>query len=144
VTGDVILQNADCAEDFDILGPDEVEPGTVMVLCDDGAVRVSDSQYDRRVAGVVSGAGEYKPAIILDRRIATPNRVALALFGKVFCKVDARFGAIDVGDLLTTSPTRAHAMRATDHVQAFGAVLGKALRPWKTGRGVIPILVTLQ
>jgi len=64
--------------------------------------------------------------------------------GKVFCKVDAEFGLIAVGDLLTTSPTPGCAMRVDDPAKAHGAVLGKALRPLARGRGVIPILVTLQ
>ena len=32
VTGDIRLANADCAEDFDIAGTEQIEPGTVMVL----------------------------------------------------------------------------------------------------------------
>jgi hypothetical protein len=35
-------------------------------------------------------------------------------------------------------------MRASDPLQAFGAVIGKALRPLAEGRGLIPILVALQ
>jgi len=49
-----------------------------------------------------------------------------------------------VGDLLTTSPTPGHAMRADDPGRAFGAVLGKALRPLADGQGLVPILVALQ
>ena len=64
--------------------------------------------------------------------------------GKVFCKVDAQFGAIEVGDLLTTSPTTGHAMRAEDPMKAFGAVIGKALRPLAEGQGLIPVLIALQ
>ena len=64
--------------------------------------------------------------------------------GKVFCKVDAQFGAIEVGDLLTTSPTPGHAMKTSDPFQAFGAVIGKALRPLIEGQGLIPILIALQ
>ena len=64
--------------------------------------------------------------------------------GKVFCKVDAQFGAIEVGDLLTTSPTPGHAMKTSDPFKAFGAVIGKALRPFTAGRGLIPILIALQ
>jgi hypothetical protein len=95
------------------------------------------------VAGVVSGAGEYKPGIVLDRR-GNGNRVPVALVGKVYCQVDAEFAAIAVGDLLTTSATPGHAMRATNPLEAFGAVIGKALRPLASGRGLIPILVALQ
>jgi hypothetical protein len=64
--------------------------------------------------------------------------------GKVFCKVDAQYGAIAVGDLLTTSPTLGHAMKATKPHKAFGAVIGKALRPLQDGCGLIPILIALQ
>ncbi len=55
--GDVILAGADCAEEFDILGVESVESGTVMVINEEGALRVSDQPYDKKVAGVVSGAG---------------------------------------------------------------------------------------
>jgi hypothetical protein len=55
-----------------------------------------------------------------------------------------RAAPIEVGDLLTTSPTPGHAMKATDPVRAFGAVIGKALRALGDGQGLIPILVALQ
>jgi hypothetical protein len=64
--------------------------------------------------------------------------------GKVFCKVDAQFGAVAVGDLMTTSPTPGHAMKAADPTRAFGAVIGKALGPLVEGQRLIPILVALQ
>jgi hypothetical protein len=66
------------------------------------------------------------------------------LLGKVYCKVDAGYGAIAIGDLLTTSPTPGHAMKAEDPLKAFGAVIGKALRPLKEGQGLLPILIALQ
>jgi hypothetical protein len=68
----------------------------------------------------------------------------VALIGKAYCKVDASLAAIDVGDLLTTSSTPGHAMRAADPVAAFGTVIGKALKPCRGGRGLIPILIALQ
>jgi hypothetical protein len=143
VTGDITLPNADCAEDFDVSGP-PVDAGTVMVMANGGGLSECQHAYDRRVAGVVSGAGSYKPGIVLDRQQAPGNRQPIALIGKVFCKVDAEFGSIEVGDLLTTSSTPGHAMRTTDPVMAFGAVIGKALRPHAQGRGLIPILIALQ
>jgi hypothetical protein len=57
---------------------------------------------------------------------------------------DAQFGAIATGDLLTTSTTPGHAMKAGDAQQAFGAVIGKAMRPLTHGQGLIPILIALQ
>jgi hypothetical protein len=144
VTGDIQLANADCAEDFDIACLEQVEPGTVMVIDSEGALRPSDQAHDKRVAGVISGAGNYKPGLILDKQQSSNSRMPIALMGKVYCKVDASYGAIEVGDLLTTSATLGHAMKATDPSSAFGAVIGKALRALSNGKGMIPILVALQ
>ena len=144
VTGDIFLQGADCAEHFDITGLAAIEPGCVVVIDDSGALRQSDGAYDRKVAGVISGAGSYRSGLVLDAREQAGDRRAVALMGKVFCKADARFGAITVGDLMTTSDTPGHAMKATDPARAFGAVIGKAMAPLLSGRGLIPILVALQ
>lgn len=144
VTGDIRLANADCAEDFDIHQTEKIEPGTVMVLGNKGKLQQSQEPYDKRVAGVVSGAGAYKPGIVLDKRQSENNRQPIALLGKVYCKVDAKYGPIEIGDLLTTSPSRGCAMKASDPLKAFGAVIGKALEPFSRGVGMIPILVTLQ
>jgi hypothetical protein len=61
------------------------------------------------------------------------------------CRVDAAYNPIDVGDMLTTSPTPGHAMTAKDPARAFGAVIGKALRPLRKERDLIliPIVVSL-
>jgi hypothetical protein len=144
VTGDVRLTGADCAEDFDIASADCAEPGTIMVLGDAGILEPSSTAYDKRVIGVISGAGNYKPGIVLDKQGSRPDRKPIALVGKVYCKVDAQFGAVESGDLLTTSPTPGHAMKASDQLEAFGAVVGKALRPLAAGQGLIPIVVALQ
>ena len=68
----------------------------------------------------------------------------MALAGKAYCKVDASEAPIAMGDMLTTSPTVGHAMKASDPARAFGAVIGKALQPLVTGTGLIPILIALQ
>jgi hypothetical protein len=144
VTGDMSCTNADCAEDFDIADPSSIEAGTVMVLGDEGMLFESSQPYDKRVAGVVSGAGAFRPGIVLDRHPDRRGRKAIALLGKVYCKVDARGAPIEVGDLLTTSASPGHAMKACDHQRAFGAVIGKALRPLADGQGLIPVLIALQ
>ncbi len=113
------------------------------VLAGDDQVRLSQEPYDRRVAGVVSGAGAYRPAVVLDRR-SDGDRCSVALTGKVWCRVDADYGPVGLGDLLTTSPTPGHAMRAVDGQRAFGAVLGKSLGTIEAGRGLVPVLVALQ
>lgn len=145
VTGDIRLTNAaDCAEDFDIADGHHVEPGTVMVLGDEGVLHQSYQPYDKRVAGVISGAGDYKPGIVLDKRPSPRKRQPVALLGKVYCKVDAQYASIEVGDLLTTSSTPGHAMKVGEPPQAFGTVIGKALSQLREGQGLIPVLVALQ
>jgi len=144
VNGDIFLPGADCAEHFDIVDEEQIEQGAVVVIDRDGALRQSHEAYDTKVAGVVSGAGAYRPGIVLDKQQLSANRLPVSLVGKVFCKVDAQYSSIEVGDLLTSSPTPGHAMKATDPHRAFGAVIGKALRPWCDGCGLIPILISLQ
>lgn len=144
VTGDVVLTNADCAEDFDIANAGSVEPGTVMVLGEEGTLHQSQQAYDKRVAGVISGAGNCRPAIVLDKQPTRGRRLPIALLGKVFCKVDAETAPVEAGDLLTTSDTPGHAMKASNSAKAFGSVIGKALRPLSEGRGLIPVLIALQ
>lgn len=144
VTDDIILANADCAEEFDVADPAAAEPGTVMVIGEDGTLTVATQACDSRVAGIVSGAGDYSPALVLDRRAGATARAAIALVGKVYCKVDADPGAIRPGDLLTTSDTPGHAMRVESRADAVGAILGKALQPLAAGRGLIAVLVTLH
>jgi hypothetical protein len=129
---------------------DNIEPGTVMVINQTGNLQESYQAYDKKVAGVVSGAGTYRPAIILDKKDNTPSkddntkRTPIALMGKVYCKVDANHSSIEIGDLLTTSPTKGYAMKAADPNKAFGSVIGKALGSIKEGLGMIPVLVALQ
>jgi hypothetical protein len=70
--------------------------------------------------------------------------VPIAMVGTAFCLVDADKAPIEIGDLLTSSDTPGHAMKALDQAKSFGAVIGKALAPVKHGRGLIPMIVALQ
>lgn len=146
--GDITLQNADCAEEFDISSTEltRIEPGTVMVIDSNRRLQISFKSYDKRVAGIVSGGGDRRPGIVLDKKSVSHNnsRVPIALVGKVNCKVDADYSTIKVGDMLTTSDTPGYAMKVTSYKKAFGAVLGKALQTAKSGKGLIPVLVALQ
>ena len=141
--GDIRLLGADCAEFFEAEDPAAIEPGTVLVIGENGNLCACDEEYDKRVAGVVSGAGSTKPAIVLDHGAAETG-VPVALSGKVHCKAEADGAPIEVGDLLTTSSTAGHAMKATDAARYLGSILGKALAPLPEGRGLIPVLVALH
>ncbi|MEM1045480.1 MAG: hypothetical protein AAGL24_04995 [Pseudomonadota bacterium] len=148
LSGDVRFTQgvADCAEEFDVLDPGNALPGTVLVIEDHGRLAETDRPYDTRAAGVVSGAGGLRPGVILgaDATARPDERCLLAVMGRVFVRADAGFGAIGVGDLLTTSPTSGHAMRVGDPNAARGAVIGKALGRLDRGRGLVEMLVSLQ
>ncbi len=68
--------------------------------------------------------------------------VPVALVGRVPVKVDAGYGQIRVGDLLTPSPTPGYAMRTLDPVP--GTVIGKAMEALDVGTGRILVMVTLR
>ena len=142
--GDILLRNGDCAEDFEVESPNTVQAGSVLRIADNGRLHVADQPYDRRVAGIISGAGDTRPGIVLARDPQRRDRVPVALAGRVNCWVDASYGSVATGDLLTTSATPGHAMRAGDPLRAFGSVIGKALKPLSTGTGLVPVLVSLQ
>jgi hypothetical protein len=65
-------------------------------------------------------------------------------------KVDATQGAIQTGDLLTTSSNPGYAMKAAPvvvngiDIYRTGTILGKALEPLDKGTGVIKVFVTLR
>ena len=144
-SGDIILGNSDAAEDFELAATAEATPGAVMVLTGDGTVGPCAAAYDRKVVGVVAGAGSFRPAIVLGRRPGLDERrVPISVMGKAACQADAAYGAIEVGDLLTSSATAGTAMRVADAPRAFGAVIGKALTPLREGTGLVEMVIGLH
>ena len=143
-----ITGGADLSEHFDVAADvPAVEPGAVVSIDPEspGGLRVSSEAYDRKVAGIVSGADGVKPGLLMGQRGTTADgQHPVALTGRVYCKVDASYGAIRPGDLLTTSPTPGHAMRVADHERAHGAILGKAMTAHDEGRGTVLVLVSLH
>lgn len=141
-----ITGGADLAEPFDI-GGDTPEPGMVVVIdpANPGQLTRSASAYDRKVAGIISGAGGVRPGMVMAQNgsIADGSH-RVALTGRVYCLCDASHGAITPGDLLTTSDTPGHAMKVGDHAQAQGAIIGKAMTALDEGCGLVLVLVSLQ
>jgi hypothetical protein len=121
------------------------EPGDVLVLSETepGTIELSQQPYDHRVVGVYST----RPAVLGadkggESRVDF-NELPVAILGIVPTKVSVDNGPIQPGDLLTTSNTRGHAMKAT--LPALqGTVIGKALDPLREGIGTIRVLVTLR
>lgn len=140
-SGDIRLMGADLAEEF--AAPTDVEAGSVLIATGPDDVALAEAANDRRVIGVVSGAGGLTSALRLGSRPGE-QRVPVAMVGRVYCKADADLGPIAAGDLLTTSDTPGHAMRVEDPAAAAGAIVGKALGSLDEGRGLIPVVLTLQ
>lgn len=140
------IAGADVAEKFPC---DEkmVAAGTVMEIDPDhtGKLRIAREAYSPRVAGVVSGAGDVPVGAILGNLPGQEDLPAIALSGRVWVQCDATREAIGAGDLLTTSATPGHAMKAIDRERSHGAVLGKAMTKLDQGeRGLVLVLVNLQ
>ncbi len=140
-----ITGGADVAEPFAI-SDGAIPPGAVVVIDDarPGQLKLSTQAYDRRVAGIVSGAGGVQPGLTLSQQGVLADGQNVALSGRVYVQADATNGPIQPGDLLTTSAIPGHAMKVTDHAQAQGAILGKAMSRLESGRGLVLVLVTLQ
>ena len=142
------IAGADVAEKFPVSGDaTQARPGTVMEIDPEhpGQLRVACGAYNRRVAGVVSGAGGLPAGAILGNRPGCQDAPAIALTGRAWVRCDASQAAIAIGDLLTTSNTPGHAMAASDPGRAHGAVLGKAMTPLAQGEtGLVLVLVNLQ
>jgi hypothetical protein len=137
-------EGLDYAEGFDVSDETGIAPGAVLVIDPDhpGELRMSDTAYDRKVAGIVAGAQGMGSAVRL-----APGQFDydVALAGRVYCNVDATETGVEPGDLLTTSATPGYAMKVTDYARAQGAILGKAMeRLGKGEKGQILVLVTLQ
>ncbi|MGH9853547.1 MAG: hypothetical protein ACREBD_27220 [Blastocatellia bacterium] len=150
-----ITGGADFAENFEVNAEKadddamtaKVEAGMVVSIdpASPGKLQLSAQAYDRRVAGIISGAGGVKPGMIMSQEgTLAHGKYPVALSGRVYCWVDATQGAVEPGDLLTTSSTPGHAMKAADAGRAHGAIIGKAMTGLKEGKGLVLVLVTLQ
>ncbi len=140
-----IRGGADLAEPF-AMSHSGVEPGTVVVIDEKnpGKLKASTRSYDKKVAGIVSGANGIRPGISMIQEDMLEAGENVALSGRVYVKADLSGGSIEPGDLLTTSSTAGRAMKAADHAQAQGAILGKAMTSLNEGDGMVLVLVTLQ
>jgi hypothetical protein len=149
-------------------GPTELQPGEVVAMTAAAqAALLGDiplpsagaavGAYNPSVVGVVdqrwipadptapegseASAGRYEPAA----RIRPGEYMGVVTLGAYKgVRVDATNSPIHVGDLLVSSPTTGTAMKATDKLDAIGAVIGKAMGDLPSGTGTIPVLVTLK
>jgi hypothetical protein len=145
-----VLGGSDVAEPYNVAAAGEVKaiPGYVVAIDPDkvGQMRVAARAYDKTVAGIVSGANGINPGITLRQKgTIADGELPVASIGRVWCWCDADAnGAIEAGDMLTTSNTPGHAMKVNDHNKANGSVIGKAMSSLKSGKGLVLVLVSLK
>ena len=137
---------ADVAEAFTVAGDrGSYGPGDVLVIAtsSDRTLEKSSTPYSTAVIGVYAT----KPGVLLTPRNVEANdddMVPLGALGVMPTKVTADNGPIHRGDLLVTSRTPGHAMRAGAR-PAVGTVIGKALGNFAgPGAGVIEVFVNVK
>ncbi len=139
------ITGADVAEKFP--ASETLEPGMVVAIDKNnpGKLCLSRTAYNRRVAGVVSGANNFSVGAVLGSAPGAEDDPPVALSGRVYVYCDATETSIEPGDLLTTAGMPGHAMKVTDYPRAQGAILGKAMTGLDRGRtGMVLVLVSLQ
>ena len=149
-------------------GPTDLQPGAVVAMIAAAeapllgeipmpSAGAAAGAYNPAVVGVVdqrwtpadptapegsqASAGRYEPAAVI-RPGEYMGVVTLGAYKAV--RVDATSAPIQLGDLLTSSPNAGYAMKASDKLDAVGAVIGKAMGELSSGTGTIPVMVTLK
>ena len=138
VTGNVIgsyfvgtatsAQYADVAENY--TADNNYEPGTVLEFGGSAEVTLATDETPR-VAGVVSTW----PAHLMNSMLTSEHIVALALLGRVPCKVQ---GPVAKGDMLVSA---GGGYARAEQNPVMGTVIGKALEALPGDRGVIEVVV---
>ena len=107
------------------------EPGTVVEFGGTKEVTIGSAD-SKRVAGVVST----NPAHLMNGGLSGPNVVALALQGRVPCKV---IGPVAQGDLMVSA---GFGFAKVNNDAQAGQIIGKALQPVAyAGKAVIEVVV---
>ena len=120
---------ADLAENY--TADAEYAPGTVVSFGGDAEVTVNGVDMDRKVAGVVST----DPAHLMNADCAGNHVVALALQGRVPCKV---VGAVAKGDMMVAA---GNGFARAEADPKIGSIIGKALEAHTGDEGVIEVAV---
>jgi hypothetical protein len=119
---------ADLAENY--VADREYEPGTVLEI--GGEYEVTLAQLEtNKIAGIVST----NPAYLMNSTCAGNNVVAVALQGRVPCKVT---GKINKGDMLVSA---GNGFAKSTNQPQFGNIVGKSLENFDGTEGIIEVLV---
>ena len=122
-------QYADLAEMY--TADAEYAPGTVVSFGGNAEVTLSDTDADRRIAGVVST----NPSYLMNATLAGDIVVAIALTGRVPCHV---IGSVRKGDMMVSA---SNGQARAEPNPAVGTVIGKALEDFDGESGIIEVVV---
>lgn len=110
--------------------------GTVLVFGGDNEVTMSTGSHLTSIAGTVSEA----PAFIMNNALQHECKTAVALLGRVPCRVVGT--DIKKGDRLVSSPIPGVATKLNPDLYQPGCIIGKALQDYNsTEVGVIEVVV---
>jgi hypothetical protein len=131
----------------------DLSPGDLVRLDENrDRIMLSERPNHEFVVGIVST----KPGFLLNANDNSKDTedgmraYPVALAGCVPCKVTDENGPINRGDLLTSSSTPGHAMKAKPiqigglEIYRPGTIIGKALDSIQSGKGIIEVFVTLR
>ena len=121
-------QYADLAENY--VADKEYEPGTVLEIGGEYEVTLAQPETNK-IAGIVST----DPAYLMNSSCAGNNVVAVALQGRVPCKVT---GKINKGDMLVSA---GNGFAKSTNQPQFGNIVGKSLENFDGTEGIIEVLV---
>lgn len=121
-------QYADLAENY--VADKNYEPGTVLGLGGEAEVTIVDD-FSKKVIGIVST----DPAYLMNSACKGNNVVAIALQGRVPCKVT---GKIKRGDMLVSAGS---GFARAEENPVMGTVVGKALEDFDGTSGIIEVIV---
>lgn len=144
-----IKGGADFAEFFDVKNQGSVKPEPGMLVSIDGEepgkLTVTNIPYDKKVAGVISGANGIKPGMTMEQSGSVAGgRFPVSLSGRVYVHCSAERAPIHAGDLLTSASVPGYAMKAVNKKRSGGAIIGKAMSNLESGTGWVLVLLGLQ
>ena len=127
-------QYADLAENYE--ADAEYEAGTILEFGGDKEVTSTTEANSTKIAGIVST----DPAYLMNAKLETTNTVAVALRGRVPCKV---IGTVQKGDVLIASDVPGHAMVSpSPHTVSASQIVGKALEnKTDSAHGIIEVVI---
>ncbi|MBS4027485.1 MAG: hypothetical protein KGZ58_02515 [Ignavibacteriales bacterium] len=129
---DICKRDDNTLEEGDIVEVSGVSDSFVSDMIPMMKVKKCHESNCTKIVGIVDGSNGFSNDTLLV--------VTLGAYRKI--KVDASYGSIQVGDLLTSSNTPGYAMKATE--PRLGAIIGKALEPLTSGTGNIKVFVSLK